>query len=228
MGDPRRIRKKFSGPSHPWQKERIDEEKNLLKEYGLKNKREVWKATSKLRNFKIQTKKIIRTKSEQSEKEKIQLLKKLVTIGILNENAGIEEVLGLSVNVILERRLQSVVFRKGLARSMNQARQFITHEHIMIDNKKITAPGFLVPKPLEGKISFSTSSRLFSEIHPERVKEEKMPKKPESKEKKPKKETKKQEKKYSQEKKAKKEAKKEDKPESKKEEKKKVKQEKKE
>ena len=226
MGDPRRIRKKFSGPSHPWQKERIDEEKNLLKDYGLKNKREVWKATSKLRNFKIQTKKIIRTKSEQSEKEKIQLLKKLVNLGILNENAGVEEILGLPVNVILERRLQSVVFRRGLARSMNQSRQFIAHEHIMVDNKKMTAPGFLVPKALEGKISFSTSSSLFSEMHPERVKEEKMPKKPEQKkeDKKHKKETKKQGKKTFKEKP--KEEIKEKK--AKKEEKKEVKQEKKE
>lgn len=228
MGDPRRIRKKFSGPSHPWQKERIEEEKVLLKEYGLKNKREVWKATSKLRNFKIQTKKIIRTKSNQSEKEKIQLLKKLVNLGILNENAGLEEILGLSVNVILERRLQSVVFRKGLARSMNQSRQFITHEHIMIDNKKMTAPGFLVPKALESKISFSTSSSLFSEMHPERVKKEKMPKKPESKkeDKKSKKEAKKHDKKESKEKP--KEAGKEKKAKPKKEENKEVKQEKKE
>ncbi|MBW2978222.1 30S ribosomal protein S4 [Candidatus Woesearchaeota archaeon] len=173
MGDPRRIRKKFSGPSHPWQKERIDEEKEFLKEYGLKNKSEVWKADSKLRSFKKQVKKLIRTKTEQSEKEKVQLLTKLVNLGVLPENAGVEDVLGLSIKDILERRLQSVILRKGLARSVKQARQFITHQHIMINNKKITAPGFLVPKGLEDAISFSTSSSLFSTEHPERAVEKK-------------------------------------------------------
>lgn len=184
MGDPRRVRRKFSGPSHPWQKERIDEEKELLKEYGLKNKTEVWKVVSKLRNFKTQVKNIIRTKSEQTEKEKIQLLTKLVKLGFLQENAGIEEVLGLGIKNILERRLQSIVFRKGFARSMRQARQFITHQHVMINNKKITAPGFLVPKAMEDKISFSTSSSLFSAEHPERVQEEKKAPKPVKEEKK--------------------------------------------
>jgi len=173
MGDPRRIRKKFSGPAHPWQKERIDEEKIFFKEYGLKNKSEIWKAASKLRGFKIQVKKIIKAKTEQSEKEKTQLLSKLAKLGILQENQNIDDILGLSTKDILERRLQSVVFRKGLAKSMKQARQFITHEHIIVNNKKITAPGFLVPKSLENSISFSQSSSFVSEDHPERIQEKK-------------------------------------------------------
>ena len=203
MGDPRRIRKKFSGPAHPWQKERIDEEKEFLKEYGLKNKSEIWKAASKLRNFKTQVKKIIRTKTEQGEKEKIQLLTKLINLGLLEEKAGIEEILGLSTKDILDRRLQSIVFRKGLARSMKQARQFITHQHIKISNKKITAPGFLVPKALEDSIVFSTASSLFSTEHPERVQEKKKVEKPVKKEKK-KKEVKKEKQKKESEKKEKK------------------------
>jgi len=196
MGDPRRVRKKFSGPTHPWQKERIDEEKGLLKEYGLKNKTEIWKVTSNLRNFKIQIKRIIKLKTKQSEKEKIQLLNKLIKLGLLQENTEIEGVLRLGVKDILERRLQSVVFRKGLARSMQQARQFITHQHIMVNNKKITAPGFLVPKALENSIAFAASSSLVSPDHPERVQEKKQEVKEKKKGKKEKKlETKKQEKK---------------------------------
>jgi small subunit ribosomal protein S4 len=183
MGAPRRIRKKFSGPSHPWQKERIEEEKGLLKEYGLKNKTEIWKTTSKLRNFKKQTKNIIRTKTKQSEKEKVQLLTKLISLGLIQENTNIEEVLGLAIKNILERRLQTLVFRKGLARSMKQARQFITHRHILVNNKKITSPCFLVSKNLEDKILFSNSSSLFSPEHPERVQQKKTQEKKEKKDK---------------------------------------------
>ena len=40
MGDPRKLRKKYYPPSHPWQKIRIDEEKILMKDYGFKNKKE--------------------------------------------------------------------------------------------------------------------------------------------------------------------------------------------
>ena len=43
MGDPRKTRKKYDTPQHPWQKERMDQESVFLKEYGLKNKKEIWK-----------------------------------------------------------------------------------------------------------------------------------------------------------------------------------------
>jgi small subunit ribosomal protein S4 len=72
--------------------------------------------------------------------------------------------------------LQTIVFKKGLARSAKQARQFIGHEHILVDGKKINAPGYLVTKDEESKITFTSSSALFSESHPERATEEKAPK----------------------------------------------------
>jgi len=86
-----------------------------------------------------------------------------------------------SLKDILERRLQSIVFRKGLARSMKQSRQFIVHGHVMVDGKKLTSPGYLVPKAVEGSISFVPRSSLTDEMHPERVQVEKLAKKPEEK-----------------------------------------------
>lgn len=183
MGAPSRLRTRISKPSHPWQGERIEEEKALIKEYGFRNKREIWKMSSLLRNFFNQTKSMIASTSSQSEKEKIQLLKKLSNLGITEENTKLEDVLGLSIRDILERRLQSIVFRKGMARSMKQARQFITHEHILVNGKKITAPSYLVPKALENTITFSVNSSLNDEMHPERKQEEKLPKKPKVEEK---------------------------------------------
>lgn len=70
---------------------------------------------------------------------------------------------------ILERRLQSVVFRRGLARSMKQARQFITHRHVMINHQEITAPSYLVSLEEENQLEFKDNSALASEDHPERV-----------------------------------------------------------
>ena len=50
MGDPKKQRKKYETPLHPWQGERILAEKKIMEEYGLKNKKEIWKMNSMLRN----------------------------------------------------------------------------------------------------------------------------------------------------------------------------------
>ena len=176
MGDIKKHRAKFSGPSHPWQKERIDEEKELLKEYGLRRKNEIWKMKSLLKNFFAQAKKIIAFKTEQSEKEKIQLLNRLKRLGIIDETKDVEDILGLSIRDVLERRLQSIVFRKVLSRSMTQSRQFIVHGHILIGDEKINVPSYLVLRDQEAKITFSVNSKLSDEEHPERVVKPKKPK----------------------------------------------------
>jgi len=178
MGDPKKIKKKYSTPIHPWQAERIEEERVLLRDYGFKNKKEIWKMNSILRNFLRQAKRLTATKTEQSEKEKTQLLDRLKRLGLLTETASIDDVLDISMNDLLERRLQTLVFRRGLSRSMKQARQFIVHRHVMIENNKITVPSYLVSKAEENKISFSGKSSLASADHPERKKEEKMEPKP--------------------------------------------------
>ena len=77
MGDPKKQRKKFSAPHKRWSKERIDEEKELTKEYGLKNKKEIWKSESKLRNFTRQAKRLISITTKQAEREKEQIILKL-------------------------------------------------------------------------------------------------------------------------------------------------------
>jgi len=168
MGHPKKPKKKYSKPSHPWEKERIEEEKALMIEYGFKNKREMWKVKSMLKKFLEQAKRLSALRTEQAEKEKELLLKKLKRLGILNEKANLNDILNLTFKDIAERRLQTLVFRKGLARSVKQARQFIVHRHIVVDGKKITSPSYIVPVSEEDKISFSPKSPLSSEDHPER------------------------------------------------------------
>ena len=144
MGDPKRHRKKFSTPSHPWQKERIEAEKELLKQYGLRRKYEIWKIDSLLRKFLNRAKTLIGEKTQQSELEKRQLLERLFSLGLLKKDSKVEDVLNLTLKDVMERRLQTLVVRRQLANSMRQARQFITHEHVAVGARKITAPSYLV------------------------------------------------------------------------------------
>lgn len=169
MGHPKLKKKKFSKPSHPWQKERIEEEKTLLKEFGLKNKEEIWKVTSLLRKYARQAKNLIALKTPRAEIEKAQLTKKLSSFGLINENAKLEDVLTITLKDILNRRLQTLVYKHKLAKSIRQARQFIIHEHISVGDKKITFPSYLVSKQKETTINFAPNSPLFNQDHPERV-----------------------------------------------------------
>jgi len=144
MGDPKKQRKKFSNPSHPWQRERIAAEKEILKQYGLRRKYEIWKMDSMMKKFLHRAKTIIGEKTSQSELEKKQLLDRLYLLGMLKKDSKVEDVLNLTLKDILERRLQTLVCRKQIAKTMRQARGFITHEHIAVSNKKITTPSYLV------------------------------------------------------------------------------------
>ncbi len=169
MGDTRRFKKSYARPFKVWDDTRIEEEKKLTKSYGLKNKKEIWKAESMLRKFKAQAKKLIATRGPQAEREKQQLLAKLKSLGLTTETADLDTVLGLTINNILDRRLQTIAYRRKLARSITQARQFIIHEHIAVNGKKIAVPSYLVRKEEEDMIAFSGESSLASELHPERV-----------------------------------------------------------
>ena len=167
MGDPKKQQKKFSKPGKPWEKTRIEEEAAITKEFGLKNKEEIWKANSQLRNFFAQAKKSISIITAQGEKEKVQLIKRLSKLGLLSSAGQVEDVLNISLRDILQRRLQSIVVNKSMARTMNQARQFIVHEHIMVNGRKVTSPGYLVK--VDDTVTFAPNSDLAKEDHPERA-----------------------------------------------------------
>jgi small subunit ribosomal protein S4 len=169
MGDPKKPKKKYSTPTHPWSKDRIEEEKLLLKEYGMKNKKELWKLESKLKNYKAITKKLVSLDTEQSIKERQQLMSKLQSLGLIKKEADTGEILGLGLKDLMERRLQTLVFRKGLSRSISQARQFVVHGHIFVEDKKITKPNHIITLKEEGLIRFCPDSSLNDELHPERV-----------------------------------------------------------
>jgi small subunit ribosomal protein S4 len=122
-----------------------------------------------LKKYMDIAKRLIASTSEQGEKEKQQILGKLENLGLISAGADLNTVLGLEVKDILNRRLQSVVYRKGFARTMKQARQFIVHRHISIGNKEMTVPSYLVSLAEESNVNFKQKSSLFNEDHPERT-----------------------------------------------------------
>src|SRR3989338_6826003 len=123
----KRIRRKFIPPTHPWQSSRIEKEKEYIKNYGFKRKSEIWRAESLLRKSKSQAKELTALKTKQSELETKQLINRLVSLGLINENAKLEDILALTSEKLFERRLQTQVLRKALAKTITQSRQFIVH-----------------------------------------------------------------------------------------------------
>ena len=168
MGHPKFQRKKYSKPPHPWDKARLEEEKELKQEFGLKNKKEIWKAASILKKLKAQAKRLIRLDTQQAKKEEELFRKRLSKYDLLPSEFKLEDVLSLQTRDILNLRLQTQVFKQGFARTIKQARQFITHGHILVNNKKVDVPSYLVLKT--DKISFSPKSSLSNPEHPERPK----------------------------------------------------------
>ncbi|MCI0497631.1 MAG: 30S ribosomal protein S4 [Thermoplasmata archaeon] len=173
MGDPRFPRRKYRSPLHPWEAERIETESELEKKYGLKNKREIWKAKAFLEQFRRQSMNLtarIRTGDPQAEKERDWLLAKLRRIGLAHETAQLTDILSLQVDSVLNRRLQTLVYHKGLVSSPDQARQVIVHGHIAIKGQRVTLPGYLVPLEAEHHIAYYPYSPLASDLHPVRPK----------------------------------------------------------
>ncbi len=172
MGKPKFSSKKYETPSHPWQEDRIKEENELIKKYGLKNKREIWKAETVLRKYRGQTRELLAKiggDDPQIKKESDQLLMHLTRLNILPPNSTLDDVLALETESILARRLQTLTYLKGLANTPVHARQLISHGHIAIAGRKTTVPGYMVTKDKESEIGYVADSPLNDELHPMRT-----------------------------------------------------------
>ena len=158
MGDPKKPRKKWEGPKHPWIKERLQREIELVGRYGLKNKREVWKAETLARRLRHRARGLLALPEEERGRAARRLLDRLYKMGLVDRNASVDDVLGLTASHILERRLQTIVYKKGLAKTIYQARQLIVHGHIAIGGRRVTSPGYLVSRDEEALIDYAPGS----------------------------------------------------------------------
>lgn len=176
MGDPKFSRRKYESPAQPWEGERIKAENELLQKYGLKNKRELWTAQSFVRRLRAQSRELqarLRTGDPQAQKETEELLGRCGRMALLPaEGATLNDVLALNTEAVLTRRLQTVVYRKGLAFTPKQARQMIVHGHASVGGRKVTIPGYLVKRGEEELVEYHVSSPLTDDMHPTRPKPE--------------------------------------------------------
>jgi len=166
MGDPKKQRRKYDTPRFPWRTDILQEELKFLGQYGLRNKHELWHHETMLSNFRGIARSLIGKTPEERKKMEAELLARLKKLGILPETAVLDNVLDLTAEDLLERRLQTIVFRKGLAKTIHQSRQLITHGHIAIGNKRVTVPSYIVTKEDENQITYAPKSAITNPAHP--------------------------------------------------------------
>jgi small subunit ribosomal protein S4 len=164
--------KRYETPNHPYQEDRIAEESELLGRYGLKNKEELWRAQSELRNYRREARRLIGEAQgdlDAAAEAGSEFVESLRRNGILDETDEIQAVLSLDETDVLERRLQTVAYRQGLGNTPQQARQFIVHGHVTVGDARVTRPGHQVTTHEEDQLSFDETSPLADELHPERA-----------------------------------------------------------
>jgi small subunit ribosomal protein S4 len=168
MGDPRRQKKKYVVPKKPYDTDRFEQELQMIGTYGLRNKRELWRHSTDLSNFRRQARNLLALPPSEREQTERELVNKLNRIGVLEEPL-LDHVLDLTLENVLERRLQTIVFRKGMAASMHHARQLVAHGHIALDGARVTTPARLMTVGEADRITYATKSALNDQSHPARM-----------------------------------------------------------
>ncbi|MCD6503524.1 MAG: 30S ribosomal protein S4 [Euryarchaeota archaeon] len=175
MGDPKKSRKKWQSPPHPWQKERLEREAVLMNRYALKNKKELWKMEAIRRKYrKVARELLAAIAAGEGDDPHVKrtmeaILNKAKRYKLIPEDGTLDDILAMDIERVLRRRLDWLVYEKGLAKTPRQARQLIVHGHIAIRGRKINVPSYLVPADEEEHIGYYEGSPLADEKHPLRL-----------------------------------------------------------
>lgn len=140
----KRLRKTYEKPKKLWDKTRIETESKLRAEYGLKNAREVWKMQTILRKIRREARRLLSGKGTDINERSEMLLRRIKRFLVRKEQLTLDDVLSLTIRDILDRRLQTIVYKKHLAKTVRQARQLIAHGHIAVQGTKVSSPSYLV------------------------------------------------------------------------------------
>eukprot|EP00039_Didymoeca_costata_P017827 m.331078 g.331078 ORF g.331078 m.331078 type:complete len:199 (+) comp16637_c0_seq1:94-690(+) len=158
---PKVCSKTYVTPRRPFEKDRLDQELKLVGEYGLRNKREVWRVKYSLAKIRKSARELL-TLDEKDPKRLFEgnaLLRRLVRYGVLDDDKRkLDFVLGLKAEDFFERRLQTQVFKLGLAKSIHHARVLIRHRHIRVRKQLVNIPSFMVRLDSQKHIDFSLKS----------------------------------------------------------------------
>mgnify|MGYP001578379826 CR=1 FL=1 len=153
MGDIKRKRKKYGRPRVLYDKARIEQENEIVRKYGLKNKKSIWKADARVSILRKRAKLLI----PRPEEEKKEFFERLNKLGF--KVSIIADVLALTKEDWLNRRLQTIVFRKGLSKTIKEARQLIVHKQILVDGKAVNTPSYMVTTDSEENITLKTKPK---------------------------------------------------------------------
>jgi small subunit ribosomal protein S4 len=160
MGDPKNPRRVWKKPKRPLNYDLKMEELKTLGTFGLKTKRELWKAHTELSRLRHQARSLLALRQEVREKEEPILMKSLSKVGLVEESSTLDDVLNLQVTDLLSRRLQTVVLKKFAFKTPYQARQAVVHGHIMIGDRIVSVPSYVVGMNEENEIRLSSKSSL--------------------------------------------------------------------
>ena len=152
MGDPHKPKKTYHRPRRIWTIDQLNAELYILGTYGLRNKRELWKAQSEIARIRNQARALLAIPTEVRRDKELRLLGFLNRLGLVNESATLDDVLNLKIEDILERRLQTIVMRKIMSKSAIEARQIVSHRHVSVGSRTVNLPGYIVRKDEEQNI----------------------------------------------------------------------------
>jgi small subunit ribosomal protein S4 len=152
MGDPRKAKKSYTRPRSIWTSDQISSELYVVGSYGLRNKKELWKAQTEIARIRNQARSLLSLPIEVRHDKETKLLNYLSRFGLVTTSSTLDDILNLKIEDILERRLQTMVMKRSNLKSPYQARQIVVHGHVSIGNRKINLPGYLVKKDEELEI----------------------------------------------------------------------------
>ncbi len=152
MGDPRKAKKSYTRPRSIWTSDQISSELYVVGSYGLRNKKELWKAQTEIARIRNQARALLAISTDVRHEKETKLLNYLSRLGIVEDSSTLDDILNLKIEDILERRLQTLVMKRSNLKSPYQARQIVVHGHVSIGDRKINLPGYLVKKDEETQI----------------------------------------------------------------------------
>jgi small subunit ribosomal protein S4 len=152
MGDPKKPKKSYRRPRRIWTSDQLSSELYVVGSYGLRNKKELWKAQTKVANFRNQARTLLALTTEDRHGKESNLLSFLNRLALVKDSATLDDVLNLKIEDILERRLQTIIMKKMAIKSPLQARQVVVHGFVSVGNRKVNLPGYLVKREEEPQI----------------------------------------------------------------------------
>ena len=169
MGDPKYPRRVWRKPKRPLNYDLKMEELEVLGMFGLRTKRELWKAHTELSRVRHQARSLLALRAEDRSKKEPILMKSLAKIGLVSADATLDDVLNLNVKDLLSRRLQTIVTKKFEFKTPYQARQAVVHGHMMIGQRKINIPSYVVTMDEENEIRFAPESKIPEQLKGKRA-----------------------------------------------------------